>query len=106
MDPKLHGDNPGRNQGYDPLIAAGRVSCSACASVAYATDARWATDDGRLLLATYPAACEHTQAITWLIDLDTPARPRMWCHERTRTTGDPCRNKARDGGPCHLHRGS
>jgi hypothetical protein len=89
---------------HDPLVLAGFVSCPRCGRVAYPVDAAWL--DGRLVLASFPPACPHTRAVVWLGNPADLRRQRArWCHVRTRATGDPCRNRSRDGGPCRIHGG-
>lgn len=89
----------------DPLVLAGIITCQQCGRVAYPTDAAWI--DSRRVLASFPPVCAHTAGGMWLGDPAELASSReWWCHARTRTTGDPCRNRARPGGlPCHAHGG-
>lgn len=84
---------------HDPLLAAGRVHCNRCGRAAYPTDAEWF---GELIMATFPAPCEHARPYAWLIDPDAFA-PSPWCGRITRF-GDPCRRRAPvPGRPCHVH---
>jgi hypothetical protein len=85
----------------DPLLSAGFVRCATCGRAAYPADAAWAGD---LLLAAYPAACEHTQPQAWLIDPGQLTANPDWCGAQTARTGSPCRNRPRAGSPfCSQH---
>lgn len=87
---------------HDPLLCAGLVTCELCGHVAYPTDAAWL--DGRLVMASFPAPCAHVRPISGVVDTTQLGRSDLWCHALTRTTGDPCRNRARPGGrPCRIH---
>lgn len=55
----------------DPLLKAGHVTCPTCGQIAYPTDAMWI---GASIMASFPAPCEHSPELTWLID-PTPAKP-------------------------------
>jgi hypothetical protein len=89
--------------GHDPLLRAGIASCTRCGRVAYPVDAVWL--DNGLILASFPKVCEHTHASVWIGDPRRLTRAPEWCHVRTRTTGERCRNRSRDGGPCRIHGG-
>jgi hypothetical protein len=85
----------------DPLLSAGFVRCGVCGRAAYPIDAAWAGD---LLLASYPAPCEHTQPQAWLIDPGQLTANPDWCNGQTVTTGSPCRNRPRADSPfCWQH---
>jgi hypothetical protein len=79
---------------HDPLLAAGFIRCAACGRTAYPADAEWA---GGLLLANFPAPCEHTQPQAWLIDPDEMTTDADWCAAQATATGSPCRKRSRPG---------
>lgn len=107
---------------HDPVIAAGYITCTACAERAWPVDAQWITD--RLILATFGAAdnaagCRrYHKPRTLLIDLDTeneailppPERTRAEIAQRCGTTctavtafGERCRNRPKTDGLCGTH---
>lgn len=106
---------------HDPLVAAGRLACRICGALAYPIDAEWLGDD--LVLATFPARCEHgPDAAAYIItpsELAEPSAPfcRV-CGEPAGTeaelcpdcrcsaitwTGTRCRNQAVTSGLCRVH---
>jgi hypothetical protein len=86
----------------DPILAAGLARCPTCGHVAYPVDAEWLPSGG--IIASYPAACEHLGARTWLIDLFQLTPGTIWCNGTAVTTGALCRNRARPGEPyCWQH---
>ena len=66
---------------HDPILACGFLRCGLCGHAAWPTDAEWL--DGGTILASYPASCEHHDAVTLLVTL--PRSPRL----RTGATPSP-----------------
>lgn len=86
---------------HDPLVRAGIITCRNCGRIAYPTDAAWL--DANVIMASFPSACDHTRERVWFVDMAKLAQQRMWCHAHTRTTGEPCRNRAGADGRCRVH---
>jgi hypothetical protein len=86
---------------HDPILAYGHVRCRQCGHTAWPTDAEWL--GGGTILATYPASCEHHEAVTFLVD--PAALPSAdWCQAFAATTGSLCRNRAAAGSVfCRQH---
>ncbi|RKS10041.1 hypothetical protein DFP74_5788 [Nocardiopsis sp. Huas11] len=89
---------------HDPLIRAGHVQCHRCGRVAYPTDAAWV---GALIVASFPATCEHTDPMSWVVDPDDSEEEPLpeFCGALTRS-GDPCRIRTHGHGQCRHHRTS
>ena len=79
----------------DPITLCGFLRCPACGHVAYPADAGWMP--GALILASYPAACEHVAAQAWLVDPAAMVPSPAWCNALAASTGAPCRNRPRAG---------
>jgi hypothetical protein len=57
-----------------------------------------------MILATYPATCEHRDAVTFLVDPAALSPGGDWCNSIAATTGSPCRNRPAPGSEfCHQH---
>jgi hypothetical protein len=85
---------------HDPLLQAGHVQCHRCGRVAYPADAAWV---GGLIIASFPAPCEHTVPMTWVVDPDHLEEEAPEFCGATTKSGDPCRIRT-GGHRCHHHR--
>jgi hypothetical protein len=87
---------------HDPILACGRHRCGQCGHTAWPADAEW-LDDGTIL-ASYPPACEHVGAATFLVDPSALALSPFWCNALAVTTGEMCRRRPAPGSEfCRQH---
>lgn len=83
----------------EPLLAAGHVTCSTCAAVAYPSEGLWL--DNQWLIASFPAPCEHvTHTLRLIMPVALPLDRR--CQATTRT-GMRCKLTATTRGWCSIH---
>jgi hypothetical protein len=80
---------------HDPILACGFLRCGRCGHSAFPADAEWLP--GGLIVATYPPACDHHEAVTFLVDPVALTPGDDWCSAIATTTGSPCRNRPAPG---------